>query len=60
MKEAAVELAAKGKGTSKAEGANDGKKRFEVKKVCLRHHIYHFTLLKPFSGLDSDGYLLLM
>lgn len=35
MKEAASEPAAKGKGTSKSEGANDGKKRFEVKKV---HH----------------------
>lgn len=33
MKEAAAEPAAKGKGTSKSEGANDGKKRFEVKKV---------------------------
>ena len=44
MKEAAVELAAKGKGTSKAEGANDGKKRFEVKKVCLRHRINNVTL----------------
>ena len=33
MKEAAVEPAAKGKGTSKAEGASDGKKKFEVKKV---------------------------
>lgn len=35
MKEAAAEPAAKGKGISKSEGANDGKKRFEVKKV---HH----------------------
>lgn len=33
MKEAAVEPAAKGKGTSKSEGANEGKKKFEVKKV---------------------------
>lgn len=33
MKEATTEPAAKGKGTFKSEGANDGKKRFEVKKV---------------------------
>ena len=39
MKEAAIEPAAKGKGTAKAEGSNDGKKRFEVKKVSLRHLI---------------------
>ncbi|BCR83804.1 SCF ubiquitin ligase complex subunit HRT1 [Aspergillus chevalieri] len=32
MKEAAAEPAVKGKGTFKSEGANDGKKRFEVKK----------------------------
>lgn len=33
MKEAATEPAAKGKGVSKSEGANGGKKRFEVKRV---------------------------
>lgn len=35
MKEAAAGASAKAKGPSKAsEGAVDGKKRFEVKKVC--------------------------
>lgn len=37
MKEAAVEPAAKGKGTSKSEGASEGKKKFEVKKVRFQY-----------------------
>lgn len=40
MKEATVEASVTGKGVSKgSEGAGDGKKKFEVKKVLLKRCI---------------------
>ncbi|EAU30590.1 RING-box protein pip1 [Aspergillus terreus NIH2624] len=52
MKEAAAASSSKAKGTKSSEGASDGKKKFEVKKVTILRSIHSHLEGTPRANLN--------